>query len=299
MKKGKLYNYFVIRNLNKIYKKGLTRGNDGNIIPNMEGMKQSVYSALINLLRPLIKILLRNGIPCGTFCEIARWVYVDVASHEFGIQKRKQTASRVAVITGLSRKEVKRLREISASEDLSATDRYNRAVRVISGWRKDPHFINSKGSPRNLSLEDSEKGFSALVKQYSGDVPYRAVLDEMLNAGVVELHKNKVRLFDKGYIVKRNEIAKIHILGADVAELITTIGHNLNCKPEDSFFQRKVSYDNIPADLLITLRKQITLKNENFIEAMDKLISQYDRDVNPSVKGDGSKKAGIGLFYFE
>ncbi|MFQ5901244.1 MAG: DUF6502 family protein [Thermodesulfobacteriota bacterium] len=262
-------------------------------------LKSVIGSAIVRLLRPLVMILLRNGIPYGTFVELAKWVYVDVALQEFDIPGRKQSISRVSVITGLSRKEVKRIKEIAGPDDLSVTERYNRAARVISGWLKDPHFLDDKGEPRVVPFEKEEVSFSSLVKAYSGDIPPRAMLDEMLRVGVVGLDNGRIRLLTRGYVVRKGEVEKLSILGVDVGELISTINHNLVNGPSDLFLQRKVSYDNIPEDALLELRRLVSKKGEDFIESVDKLMSKYDRDVNPSVKGEGQKKAGLGIFYFE
>ena len=255
--------------------------------------------AITKLLRPLVSILLKNGIPYGTFCELAKWVYVDATLKELAIPGRKQTTSRIAVITGLSRKEVKRLRELSEIDDLGVSDRYNRAVRVINGWRKDRDFLSSNGEPKELFFENDRNSFSLLVKKYSGDIPPRAVLDEMLRSGVVEYDNNRIKLLTKGYIMRKGEADKLHILGEDTGEFIATVRHNLECDPSEVFLQRKVLYDNIPEEAIPELRKLLSEKGATFIESLDKIISRYDRDLNPSVEGKGRKKAGLGIFYFE
>ncbi len=265
----------------------------------MESVKQAIVSTLVRLLRPLMQVLLKNNIPYGTFADIARWVYVDVASREFRVPGRKQTISRIATITGLTRKEVRRLREMDPVDDLGAAERYNRAVRVISGWLKDPGFTNEKGEPRILPFEGGEESFSALVKAYSGDVPPRAILDEMCRAGIVEMDDRQVRLLKRGYIVTKGEVEKFGVMGRDVSEFISTIHHNITSEPSDAFFQRKVSYDNIPLELYNEVRSRISAMAAEFVESMDRLISKYDRDANPSIDGMGRKRLGIGVFYFE
>jgi hypothetical protein len=262
-------------------------------------INSAVNSAIVRLLKPLVRILLRNNIPYGSFAELAKWVYVDVASKEFGIPRRKLSISRVSILTGLSRKEVRRLKEIAEPDDLGASDRYNRAARVISGWLKDKRFLDEKGAPRELFFEAEEPSFSSLVKLYSGDVPSRAVRDEMLRAGVIELWNDRVRLLEKGYIVKQGDVEKLGIMGVDVGELISTIHHNILSDPEETFLQQKVFYDNIPEDLLPEVKKKVSEKGRKLIQAVDRLMSQYDRDMNPSLKGPGRKKAGLGVFYFE
>ncbi len=261
-------------------------------------IKRAVYSAIVKILTPLVRILLRHKIPYGTFAELAKWVYVDVASREFIIPGKKQTTSRVSVITGLNRKDVKRLRETEGPDDLGAIERYNRAARVISGWTKDYRFSDEHGTLRALPFE-GDVSFTALVKSYSGDIPPRAILDEMLNAGVVEKRGDNIYLRTRGYIVKNMDTDKIGILGSDVSALISCIDHNMTCKRDETFLQRKTVYDNIPLELVPELRYMLSKMGRDFIQSADMIISSHDRDFNPAVRGTGSMKIGLGLYYIE
>jgi hypothetical protein len=262
-------------------------------------VKTVIASAIIRLLRPLIKILLRNDIPYGTFAELAKWVYVDVASRDFGIPGRKSTISRVSVITGLSRKEVKRLEEISEPNDLGASEQYNRAARVVSGWLRDARFTDEKGDPKEIPFEGGETSFSSLVKAYSGDVPPRAIRDELLRVAVIETRDGKIHLLTRGYIVSDGDIEKLAIMGMDVGELLSSLHHNIVADPSDAYLQRKVSYDNIPDDAVDELRDLISSRGKNFVETMNHEIAKFDRDMNPSLNGKGRNRAGFGIFYFE
>jgi hypothetical protein len=262
-------------------------------------LKNAISAAIVKLLRPLVRVLLRNGIPYGTFAELAKWVYVDVASSELGIPGRKQTTSRIAVITGLSRKDVKQFRETEEPSDLGATERYNRAARVINGWLNDKCFTDDEGSPLDLPMEGDKLSFASLVKAHSGDIPSRAILDEMLRVGLVEIENDQVSLLAGGYIVRKGDADKISIMGNDVSELISTIDHNMLSDPNSAFLQRKVMYDNIPEEFLDELKPQLFDKSKKFINSINKIISSCDRDTNADIKGTGKKKAGIGIFYFE
>lgn len=262
-------------------------------------IKKAISAAIVRLLRPLCKILLAYHVPYGTFADLAKWAYVDVASKEFGIPGRKVSSSRVSILTGLPRKEVTRLKEIAEPHDLGASERLNRAVRVIGGWLKDPRFLDKDGAPRELTLQGEEASFPTLVKSYSGDVPARAMLDEMIGTGVAEVRDGRICLLTRGYIVKKGDIDKLGILGVDVSELISTLHHNIVEAASADFLQSKVCYDNIPEETLAEVRKRVTEMATEFIESVDRLMSQYDRDVNPFVEGKGRKRAGLGVFYFE
>ncbi len=252
------------------------------------------------MLRPLIRVLLRNGMSFKVFSEISKQVYVEVGSREFGIPGRKQTISRVSVLSGLSRKEVQRVMRERARTGSQLHERYNRAARVIAGWVRDPDFMDARGSALALSLEGEGGSFSQLVKRYSGDVPARAVRDELLRVGAIEsLEDGRVRLLTRAYIPRTSDLDKLEILGADVADLVTTIDHNLERGATDPRFQRKVMYDNLPAEAISRFRALSAEQSQKLLEDMDHWLAQNDRDANPSVKGVGRKRAGIGIYYFE
>ena len=192
-------------------------------------------AAVLRLLRPLVRILLRNGVSYSTFADFAKWIFVDVASKEFGIKGRKQTTSRVSVITGLSRKEVLRVRRLPRPDDRETAEKYNRAARVIAAWRRNKKYLDAEGKPAPLPIGGSDVSFTELVKRFSGDVPVRATLDELIRVGAVkQLEDGNVCLLTRTYVPAQSDADKLHILGTDVAFLISTIDHNLNPGPDGS-----------------------------------------------------------------
>jgi hypothetical protein len=95
---------------------------------------------------------------------------------------------------------------------------------------------------------------------------------------------------------------KIHILGTDVGYLISTIDHNLQLEPESNqqtYFQRKVLYDNLPAEVLPEFRALSTESSQKLLERLDAWLAERDRDNNPEIEGTGRHIAGVGIYYFE
>jgi hypothetical protein len=261
---------------------------------------QALYAAMTRILRPLIHILIRNGISYGTFADLAKWLFVDVAKRDFAIDARKQTLSRVSVITGLNRKEVKRVSELPVPDDQASSERYNRAARVIAGWRRDRMFQNQKGRPADLPVSGEGSTFQALVKKYSGDMPFRAVLDELIRVGaVVESDDGRVVLKARAYLPAGDEIMKVHILGTDVAHLVSSIRHNLSPDDRGLFYQRKVMYDNLPGEVLPAFRRLSAQSAQKLLEKLDDWLSERDRDTGQDVAGTDRKVAGLGVYYFE
>jgi hypothetical protein len=242
-----------------------------------------------------VRILLRNGVAFGAFGELARKVYVDVAFADFSHADRKQTVSRVSALTGLSRKEVKRLSELTDGEEAASQERYSRAVRVISGWMNDRRFQDAGGKPAELPLEGRRKSFSLLVRDYSGDVPVKAMLAILDEAGSVKLTKKGVRLVRRAYVPGKDPVDKIRILGSDVFELVSVIDHNLGAEPGDLLFQRKVSYDNIDPESLGRLRKLSSGRAQKLLEVLDKHYAKHEL---PPADGNG-RQVSLGIYYFE
>ena len=263
------------------------------------GINKIISAAVVRLLRPLVRLLLRNQVPYGAFADLAKWVYVDVAAKEFNVANRKQTTSRVSVITGLTRKDVARLQKIAKPDDGVIGQEYNRAVRVINGWLYDPRFVTTDGQPAQLPIE-GENSFFELVKKYSGDSTPGAILDELLRTGAVEKTPDgKVTLHKRAYVPNESEEEIIHILGTDVALLLQTIDHNLNKGKQKPFYQRKVAYNNLPKECLEEFRALSAKHSQALLEELNRYLSQHDRDSNPDAAGTGRKHAGVGIYYFE
>jgi hypothetical protein len=126
------------------------------------------------------------------------------------------------------------------------------------------------------------------------------VLDELLRVGAVEHLKNgNLRLIEHAYVPAKGQEEKLGILGRDVAELLSTLDHNLNAKPEDARFQRKVLYDNLPIECLSGLRERSSVAAQELLVNFDRQMSQLDRDETSANEGTGRATASIGIYYYE
>jgi hypothetical protein len=263
----------------------------------MNNLHHTLSHAMRTLLRPIARILLRNGVPFATFCEYAKQAYVDAAA-ELVVPGRKPSASRIAVVTGLTRKEASRLLKTRDGES-APVERYNRAARVVSAWVREDAFHDASGRPMSLPAEGS-RSFAELVRRYGGDVPSRAVLDELARVGAVtHTRDGRLRLATRAYVPHDGDEEKLAILGTDVADLVSSIDHNLVCAPEAAFFQRKVSYDNLVEPCLPELRGRARRRSQALLEHLDGFMARHDRDTNPKARGDAGNRAVLGIYYYE
>lgn len=255
-------------------------------------------AALIRLLRPLVRIMLRHSIPFSAFEELAKRAYVEVATNEFAIPGKKPSVSRASILTGLTRKDVQRLLSVGSESGEVQEGRYNRAARVLTGWIRDPDFLDAKGHPLALAM-DGEAGFAELVRRHSGDVPPRAVLDELLRVGAVVQRRNgQLVPVVRAYVPQRGAEEKLHILGTDVAGLIDTIDHNLQHGDSDPRFQRKVSYRSIALEHTPEFRRLSAKLSQSLLEELDRWLAKRDT-VAPDDYGVPRARIGLGIYYME
>lgn len=257
-----------------------------------------IYQAIKHLLRPLIRVLLRYSISHSEFSEIAKQVYVDVAQNDFKLNGRKQTISRVSVLTGLNRKEVKRVEE-ALEQAVLIPPSNNRAVRVVNAWLRNERYLDAEGHPLVLPVEGREVSFSHLVKEFSGDMPMRAVLDELLVSGAVVRTDDAVSLSTRAYVPRKDEQQMFTLLGQSAADLLSTFDHNLHHQDKEPRLQLTMAYDNLPIEVLERFKTMGQEESQALLLKLNSWLAEHDRDVNKKVKGSDRYRAGIGMYYFE
>ncbi|MGB0847928.1 MAG: DUF6502 family protein [Thiolinea sp.] len=262
-------------------------------------MNSILHSVIFHILRPLVKILHRKGISFAEFSQIARQVYVETAEASLLAAGEKATTSRIAITTGLTRKDVAVLRKAEAVNE-PLTVRYNRGVRVISGWLSDADFQDEAGNPAPLPLQGTTASFERLVSRYSGDMPYQTMLKELEQSQLVEVTAKGLSLLDAAYIPQGDEAEKLTIMGRDVGLLLGTIDHNLQPAPASlPHFQRKVAYSNLPYEAVESFKAMVQQDGMALLVKFNEWLARHDRDANPAVTGSGTVYAGVGIYYFE
>jgi hypothetical protein len=242
--------------------------------------------------------MLKHGMAYGSFAELARKAFVEEGFDHLQQSGKRPNVSSVSALTGLTRKETKSLRESSPIGNEKSAQRYSRAIRVISGWVNDSQFHDEKGDPAVLPFEGADNSFSALVKKYSGDIPPVAMLSVLETSQSVIAEGASIILKERAYIPMATPIDKIHILGADVAELIGTIDHNLEAGPAQRFFQRKVSNTAVRADAMEKFRDLSNRKSQELLEEYHAWLSAHEVDAD----SDASDQIGyvaVGIYYTE
>jgi hypothetical protein len=255
---------------------------------------RSVYACI----RPLARLLLRSGVTYKTFGEIAKTAFVDEAMLESDLKGRLTNTSRVAVRTGLSRKEVRRVFETSRSEGVAQkvrVDHFGPPARVLDVWHLDPRFLDAAGKPKDVAFEDDEPNFSDVVRAAGGDVPPGAVRAELLRAAaIVELTNGHLRPTKRYFVPGDFDEKAITILSGILFPMIAGVDHNSNPARTTPGFIQRFAFTNLPANERNDFRVWSREESTRFIEMMNEKLTSA-----ASTQPMDEIISGVGVFYYE
>lgn len=267
---------------------------------------QTILSkAVIQILRPIIRVLMRNEVSHAEFSALAKQAYVDVAYKHFSIPNKKMTYSRVAVLTGVNRKEVVRLTKTNAQDSKVGTP--NRSTRVVNGWLNDADFLDKNKNPLILNIKGDNNSFSTLVARYSGDITIGAIIDELERIGIAKrINTEQIQLTQQGYIPESGELEKIDILSICTGDLLSSAVYNLEHGSNDGRFQRQLVYKNVPLEIADQFQALSTKKSEALLIELNKWLGDKTSNITKdstqkTIQTDtqDKKRIGLGIYYFE
>ena len=262
--------------------------------------KNVVLSALLKALRPVVSFLMKSGIGYREFSEISKSAFVDVATSDYGLRGRPTNISRVAVMTGLTRKEVKRLRDkISAGNQVDMA-RVIPPAEILSRWHSALNYLDSAGRPLTLEFDGADPSFAGLVKKYGGDIPAGAMRTELKRVGaVVENEHGRLTVQLKDFRPVESEDQIQRALGLAVYGLALSINHNLDAKAEDKWVERLAFSTRIRRGDSARVRRISQDRASEFVESVNDLFSAYETiydDDEPEIE---TTTVGVGVYYFE
>jgi hypothetical protein len=247
----------------------------------------------------MARMLLGVGVSYSQFEKIARKAFVEEALGEPDPRGRTTNTSRIAVRTGLSRKEVARVRqELAANTDSVETYQIGRPARVLQLWHSDSDFLDEDGSPADLTFDAEEPSFNTLVKRVGGDVPAGAVRAELLSAGgMIELSNGKFRAQKRFYVP--TDFGEDLVVGFAfiVAPMMETLSHNLS-NPSAAYIHRVAYSDHVPGTEVQLFRQFGHSNAENFMQSIDQWLTNHEV-AGTSESENIDRRVGVGVFYFE
>jgi hypothetical protein len=275
----------------------------------LEDTRSIIINAFRQLLRGVVRLALRNGLSFVDFSNLSKELYVEIAEHEYGIDGRSTNMSRIALITGINRHEVKRLKEeLSNPDNQRAIQSFYRIAGVLTTWHEDERYVDSEGNPLEIPLEGDHPSFNALTQSISvgGDIATVTVLRELKRSQAVEeTPLGKLRVLQRHFIPNYHgdpqqaphfaNPNKINQGSSMLVDHINTLFHNLYGKPgeptrlELRAVNQLINSKDIPAFYEYTNQKSLEL-----LQDIDRWLEEH-QDATAKTN-EHSERLGLGVY---
>jgi hypothetical protein len=244
--------------------------------------KDTVLHAARRWLRPAIHVLLLCGVTWSEFCALAKTLYVEVASAKFGKRGRPTNVSRTAMLTGLTRRDVRIARERAASGDRALTPYASKASQILSRWHLDPDFLDARGEPIALPPEGEGTTFLELLRRSgAGDIPLTTVTRELLTVKAIRRREDgRLEALQRNFIPRTTDEQLIRLWGTVLADVATTYVHNITRTGRTPpRFERAAKNEHIPIELAPQFRAFLEREGQEFLERIDTWLAEHEAHV--------------------
>jgi Family of unknown function (DUF6502) len=260
-------------------------------------LRSRILDALGRLLEPIVLLLLKSGITWREFADLAKVKFVQVATSEFGIRGRPTNASRVAILTGIDRRDVRKLRTVSSEQPVFAPGFMSKPTQVLDGWFHDPDFRAASGKPRELQVSEGEDSFAALVRRYVPGIPHVAMIKELRAVGAIEeLPDGRLRALKRNYIPRELADNQIRLWGSVLEDVGTTLEHNVMRKPsERPRFERRALSLTVERRALLEFEAFLAAEGQAFLERIDDWLAGHQVD-NSGEDTPPTLRLGVGVY---
>jgi hypothetical protein len=265
-----------------------------------ESLKSAVRLAVLRLLDPLVKWLLEAGVGVGDLVSLIKLAYVRAARDQgraSGGESNRPNASRISVVTGLTRSEVANILAADSAEPGHDRGR-QRAERVLSGWWNDPAFQEPTGEPAVLPLRGARRSFAALVERYSGERwRVATILEELLRVKAVRrLPDGRLQALSRTYATVRWDPDGVVAFGEHLGEYCATLLHNLKF-PARVRYVRRVVNARLDPRYVPMLTRDLEQQAESLADSSDDALNDPGKTV--SGKDTDVASLGISVYVFE
>lgn len=266
----------------------------------MEGRDKSTVREIIRMmLRPIASLVLSCGITWREFSEMSKAAFVERATAEFGIRGRATNVSRVSILTGISRKEVKRQRELLSANDSNLKGKTTDATRLLSGWHHDSRYLDESSVPLELPESGTEPSFASLCRHFGGDIAATTMLKELINTAAVERVANgRLRVLLRYYQPTIHDDEILHNAVSRVFDLVETVNNNVfSEKGGTPRFGGAADNDRIPQNVVPKFHEFLDKRGQAFLEEIDDWLTAHA--VAEDISDAKCVRLGIGMFAIE
>jgi hypothetical protein len=271
---------------------------DGKLMTSAPPPK-ALIDALRSALYPLVRLMLAKGVTYSLLSDLLKGIFVEVADREFRLGGKPPTDSRISLLSGVHRKDVRRLRQVTDENSEPIPPAVSLGAQLAAAWVGLPQYLDEEGRPRPLSRfarKGGEVSFEALVERVSKDIRPRAVLDEWLRLGVVHMdHDDQVVLNTDAFIPQYGFDEKAFYLGHNLRDHAAAATHNL-LEEGAPLMDRSVHYDALSQNSVETLRALATKDGMKVLKTLNREAAKLE--ANDACASTPKNRMTFGVYFY-
>jgi Family of unknown function (DUF6502) len=256
----------------------------------------ALMKAVRLLCRPLVRLLIEKSITFPQLRDLIKEIYIEVAENDFSLDGKKPSDSRIFVLTGIHRKDIKRIRQQDEHECSAVTASASLSGEIVARWTSMPEFLDDKGKPRTLlkNSKDDDPDFETLVSSVNKDVRPKVILEEWLRLDIVSLKDNHVVLNKSAFVTNKAFNDMAYYLGHNVHDHMASCVNNILTEDEP-MLERSVYYARLTKDSVNKLKAIADKKGDELLQQLNKqAIKFYDADKQ---KDDAKYRMRLGIYW--
>ena len=258
----------------------------------------ALIKAVSMLCKPLIQLLIEKGVTFPQFRELIKELYVEVADTHFSLNDKKPSDSRIFVLTGVHRKDIKRIRQQDKEQDSTISSSASLSGEIVARWISMPEYMDENGNPRPLlkNKKSSESEFDQLVSSVNKDVRPKVILEEWLRLNIVHMEDDYVVLNQSAFVTNKEFNDMAYYLGHNVHDHIASCVNNI-LEYNEPMLERSVYYASLTEDSVNKLRTISNKKSNELLQHLNKqAIKFYDTD---KLKDDANHRIRLGIYWYQ
>ncbi|MDX1796705.1 MAG: DUF6502 family protein [Hydrogenovibrio sp.] len=261
--------------------------------------KETVFAkALTTMLKPLVRLLIAHNITYVGVQSLLKRTFVQVAESAFKLPNKKQTDSRISLLTGIHRGDVKRIREEIDTKPTEKEVKASLGAQLMSVWMGHQAYLDDQGNPCRLfrNRQDGSPSFEALVQSVSKDKHPRSVLDEWLSQNVVSITEDgMIELNEKGYVPEEDFEEKLFFAGKNIGSHLSVVASNLE-NEVPPMFDRAIYYHQLTPESVETLERLSKEKMMAVLTEMNRLASELQQA--DQQKDKATESIHLGAYFY-
>jgi hypothetical protein len=266
---------------------------------NMNVPTSSVVHAIRHVLRPLVRLMVSSGVAYPFVADLLKELFVEVANRDFRLCDQKPTDSRISLITGVHRKDVRRLRESDLSSDDRVPDTISFGSQLVATWLGDERFMDEHGHPRPLRRmhnTGNEVSLEELVASRSKDIRSRVVLDEWLRLGIVHMDdQDRVVLNTEAFVPSTGLEEKLHFFAHNLHDHAATATANL-LGDRPAQLERSVFYDGLVEASINLLDRRAQQLGTKLLKDLNRSAMEFE--ANDATSSEPRRRFTCGVYFY-